>query len=233
MADKETMCYTARVSLFAFAVGAISSVCLFVFGDRAMGVYLGWVALMQLADYAFWRTQTEARRPLNAVLTKVAMFLNFAQPVVLGLAVLAYGAPVPAWAFVPLAVYTVFVVAHSAMHWSEIDYTLTTEEGGSLFWKWNAMPGKEWLLALYLIAVYTLALSAFPARTGLALVAILTVTLLMGFDRGLKEHVVGRFWCYFAAFAPLAMLVLLLVPRPPPPPPPRVPPFLARQKIAN
>jgi hypothetical protein len=90
---------------------------------KILGLFFGFVGLMQLYDWIFWDNNT--RNKVNFVFTKIAMITNHLQPIVLGSLILMYKGELPFISRLFFASYTVSALLYSAIIYNRIDYTVT------------------------------------------------------------------------------------------------------------
>ena len=83
------MCFSANISLLAFILGIIGSILVFTLGgpsNKIISLFFAFVSSMQLIEYFLWKHQVCDN--YNKLLSKIGMWLNHMQPVVLGLLVI-------------------------------------------------------------------------------------------------------------------------------------------------
>lgn len=202
------MCFSYHASVFSFVVGIISSTILYKYNPTA-AIYLGWAVLMQLYDIIFWKHLGE--NTINYVFTKIAMISNILQPIVLAIAIktiLKRDFNIAEKIIITIyAIYSAFFVLYK---WNKTNYTLLYKN--SLDWKWldNEYNISSIFLVIYLILSYTLIFNHFEKYTAIILSIAITFTLILGTNY-YKQRAVGRFWCYFASFIPIILLVALYI----------------------
>ena len=213
------MCYTAGASIAAFLVNACTSLVLMRY-DAALGLFFLFVGLMQLYDFVFWTHQgvAEPDASVNFWVTKLAMLTNHLQPFVLAL-LIAYVkrrrlGPV---ALGLLGLYALFIVPYSVRAWRTVSYTrVDAQSYPSLHWGWNSMPGCFVPYALHLAAMVALFWVGFDWPINAMLAAVCLVSFVLSYHYYKGRTAAGRFWCYFACYIPLLVVLVIRVGGKPP-----------------
>ena len=85
------MCFSASLSLLSFTLGITGSILVYTLdgpSNKIIAMFLGFVSFMQLIEYLLWIHQI--CDDYNKLLSKIGMWLNQLQPIVLGLLVLIF-----------------------------------------------------------------------------------------------------------------------------------------------
>lgn len=203
------MCYNATASVISFATGIISSMLLCLF-NPVLGLFFAWVTFMQLFDWIFWKNQTRNR--VNYLTTKVAMFFNILQPIILAALIISLQkVPLKPFSKGILILYIIASAVYIATCWRKVDYTLVDPiSHPGLLWKWNHMPGNFVVYSLYLVLLSALIIQHFtyPIKHIFLLVTWISFIVSIAY---LKKNALGRFWCYFAAYIPLILSIMYLI----------------------
>ena len=171
---------------------------------------------MQLYDWIFWLNPS--RTTVNAVFTKIAMVSNHLQPLVLALAIWIGYRPKT---FKPLSKallvsYTVLMGLYTLYIWNKVDYTLPADiqECGKshLVWEWH-VNAPWWIVytvyGLYVVLSVMLAYQHFPSPLNVILSLVIACSFALTTFVFSKSMLVGRIWCYIAAFIPLGLALWL------------------------
>jgi hypothetical protein len=203
------MCYSAKASAYAFVTNCVGSLLLMQF-HPALGGFFMFVGLMQLFDLIFWLNQEEGSTT-NWVATKSAMITNHLQPVVFALLLLRVnGTTFSASTKTLLVAYIICASIYSLNAWLHTSHTVVTNKSyPSLYWEWNNLPGSSIVYSLLLTCFVALSLEGFqfPLNIALSIFTVVSFFLSAYYYKG--QTAVGRFWCYFAAYAPLLLLVFM------------------------
>lgn len=200
------MCFSAQVSLATFGMGAGFSGLVALLPkpeDKVIGIFLGFVSLMQLIEYGLWKTpfcnQTNKR------LTQLAVLLNHAQPLVLILVSALYF-PSKAMLLGSMAlVYIISMVLYSSQHSRLLPQgkcTLKDSQSSHLRWTWNELSGYRIFYTLFIGILATVPLVAFQDK---AIGITISVLAVLGWTVSAvlyPSQVVGALWCFFTAFGP-------------------------------
>ena len=165
---------------------------------------------MQFFDALFWNYPPPSET--NKVATKFAILFNHLQPIVLYLLINYYNKgqidTVSKWLTL---FYTIIISIYTISLWNKVNYTGVTERSNpSLDWSWNRQCGASFVYFIFLVTLIVLFFQ--NVKTGGKLAAFLT---LISFLFSLYKYQIkvssGRFWCYFAAFAPVIFLFYSLL----------------------
>jgi hypothetical protein len=208
------MCFSLQVSAFAFITCSISCLWLFFYSSsveyKCIAIYAFFVGLMQLYDFIFWSTHTIKHNTTNFITTKIAMISNFLQPIVLGLSIKYFmysNKSLPIMSTMILIIYSVFILGYTIYCWNKTDYTvITSESSPSLYWSWNYQKGETFFLILFVATLAILFLENFSIPLKYVLCVLYFCTLGLSFYY-IKNRVIGRFWCYFASFIPVILIL--------------------------
>jgi hypothetical protein len=202
------MCYTYQTSLGALTIGLFASMLLSLQASnekKALSIFFAFVVLMQAFDAVFWKY---SKGNINRLATKTAMIFNHLQPIVLALAIMAYVGPLKPFSRRMVQFFAVIILLYTISVWNTLDETgVTPRSAPSLYWKWNHGRGATAVYAVFLATLLVLMVQNLP-RCGLVAAIITAVSFLFSFFKYRITDSTGRFWCYFAAYAPIALLVV-------------------------
>ena len=207
------MCYSADVSLFTFAIGFGFSILLIFTNEKfnkLLGLFLGFVSLMQLIEYLLWKHPV--CDDYNKTISVIGMCLNHLQPVVLALITgLIYSKNIGSLILISIAYLTV-IIPYSAQFTD--DLRCSTKQVGDtdphLVWNWNSMKNNEIVYYLFLASFVAIGLIGMPFDKGLifSIVAVLTYgSSKLIYDR----KVMGSLWCFWTAFIPAFAYIRQLI----------------------
>lgn len=213
------MCYTSSTSIKAFIIGVVSSLLLITLdfknknvdtnkSYKIIGYFFLFVTLMQLYDAIFWNNPPPTNT--NKITTKLAMITNHLQPIILGLLIYYFNRNMEETSKIALIVYTICITLYTINAWNKVEYTTVSNRSNpSLDWEWNHQYGAP---IVYFIFLVTLIILFYQnVKVGGILAAILTlVSFLFSLYKYQIKAASGRFWCYFAAFAPVIFLLTRL-----------------------
>jgi hypothetical protein len=205
------MCYDADTSRNAFVIGIVSSIALYCSTSKseykAVALFLGYVTLMQGFDYLFWTYPKPSE--INRVATKAAAVVNWMQPVILYLLLNLQSNKIASrLAFV----YFLSAAIYTIIHWNKLTFTeVKPDSAPSLRWDWNHYKGSVVIVSLYLIVSLYFIKQGLGYPLNYLLIAIFAGTYLFSLFKYKINVSYGRFWCYYAAYAPLLLLLILQV----------------------
>ena len=219
------MCYTSSTSIKAFIIGVVSSLLLVSLSSfsstlsssesrsyKIIGYFFLFVTLMQLYDAIFWKYPpiNKSNTSINTITTKLAMITNHLQPIILGLLIYYFNGKLTSVSKYILLFYTICITIYTINLWNKVNTTTVTNRSTpSLDWEWNR---QSYASFVYFVFLITLTVLFFQnVKTGGKLAAFLTVaSFLFSLYKYQIKAATGRFWCYFAAFAPVIFLLTRL-----------------------
>jgi hypothetical protein len=220
------MCYTKQVSRDSFIINVITSFFLYQYNNtktqnknnihKILALFFGFVGLMQLFDWIFWSNQdisNDNEACINKITTKVAMFFNHLQPLILAGLIYFYQGSLKKFSKLILLVYSISMSIYTINVYPQLDYTLaktiniydmTKKE--TLAWEWNTKMYSEVVYSIYLVCLSTLSLEnfTFPINIVFAFINIITFGVTGFYFKG---HSIGRFWCVLSSYLPLLILI--------------------------
>lgn len=200
------MCFNGSASLISFVVNLCCSAILTYF-NPVLGFFFMFVGVMQLHDLIFWTHHD--KNNVNYWTTKIAMVSNHLQPIILVFLVMYIGKRrLKPLTMIIVLVYIIGMGLYSIHAWKTISYTLVHEKTyPSLFWEWNALKGCEVVYILYLATLIIVSWDGFDWPLNILFIGIILGSCILGIQYYKGNTSIGRFWCYFAAYIPLFMVV--------------------------
>ena len=221
------MCYSKDQSQVSFLTNLITSCILYNYHDtnntahKILAVFFGFVGLMQLFDWIFWENQdisNSKQASINFAFTKIAMFANHLQPIVLAYLIYYFNGNLGNISQIMIGIYSVAAIIYTVYAYNNITYTLEQKIPvrnilsddkikPTLYWQWNTLNNN---LPVYLIFLATLGVLAyenfkFPINIVFAFINVFTY-LLSGYYY--KGQSLGRWWCNMASYTPLFILLI-------------------------
>lgn len=217
------MCYSKEVSRDSYIINIITCYILYYYHSnnstyKIFALFFAFVGLMQLFDWIFWEHQdmsSDNDKKINFIFTKIAMFANHLQPIVLAYLIYHYYGKLKDVSLVILILYIIFIIPYTINAYNQIDYTLQQkinvidlkEPKPSLYWQWNSKYNSFIVYALFLIALSIFSLENFSYPMNIIFAFINVFTFFLS-DYYYKGHSTGRFWCKNASLVPLLILIL-------------------------
>jgi hypothetical protein len=202
------MCYTYQTSLRALSIGMFASMLLMLQTSKekkALGVFFAFVVLMQAFDAIFWKYPSGN---MNRVATKFAMIFNHMQPFVLAFAIMVYVGRLKPFSRRMVIFLACIMLIYTISVWNTLEETgVTPRSAPGLYWKWNHGRGATVVYTVFLVTMLVLMIQNLP-RCGLLAALITAISFLFSFFKYRIADSTGRFWCYFAAYAPIVMLLV-------------------------
>lgn len=213
------MCYSEEQSKTTFILNIITCLVLYHYPSKTntnkiLALFFAFVGFMQLFDWILWRHQDTSNpksAKINEITTKIALFFNHLQPIILGFLIYYYTGTITQLSKKLLIGYTVVILIYTLSILDEIKYTqkeiLETNKKETLFWEWNS---KKYFVLVYIIFLITLSVVLYE-NFNYPINVILTFLTNISFFLSLsyfKTQSVGRYWCKIAAFVPVVFLFI-------------------------
>jgi hypothetical protein len=226
------MCYSEKQSRKTFLINIIACYALYNYNNEAthkvLALFFAFVGIMQLFDIIFWNNlniTNSKQANINYITTKLAMFANHLQPIVLAYLIYIFTGSLGELSKIILSIYTVIIIFYTLDTYNKIKYTQVTNVSirdtndllfpdleddiikPSLKWEWNI---QEYSLPVYLTFLLTLIILSYenfnyPFNIILAFINVFTFVLSAYYYKGQS---LGRFWCKFAAWVPLLFILI-------------------------
>lgn len=226
------MCYSEEQSRKSFLINIVACYVLYNYNNDAihkiLALFFGFVGLMQLFDIIFWNNlniKDPEQANINYVTTKIALFANHLQPIVLAYLIYMFTGSLGQISKILLTIYTIIIIFYTINAFNKITYTQVsnvsirdtndlffpdTEDDiikPSLKWEWNM---QEYNIPIYLTFLLTLVVLSYenfnyPFNIVLAFINVFTFVLSAYYYKGQS---LGRFWCKFAAWLPLLFILI-------------------------
>jgi hypothetical protein len=202
------MCFSEKSSIVSFSIGIIGALLCISLGtitDKIIGLFLGFVSIMQGIEYLIWSHQKCDN--YNRFLSILGMIFNHLQPIILGIIILCINPKnsYKKWILTVMFLYLCVIIPYSMqfIYNKNIQCTIKNELNKHLIWKWNLMSYATFIYITFLITICALFLLGFSQlEYGIyaviaAIISYLTSLLFY------HTNVVGALWCYYVAFLPI------------------------------
>ena len=215
------MCFSENQSKIVFITNIIT--CFMIYNHKnstnthkIIALFFLFVGFMQLFDVIFWKNQNmndKEQKSINFTTTKIAMFFNHLQPIVLGLLILLYFKKLGKLSKILLIIYTIIILLYTFDIYNKIDYTIVdnvnflNRDKPSLKWDWNYKNNHTFVYIIFIITLLYISYENFSYPTNILLSFILLISFVLS-KSYFKGKVVGRFWCKIAALVPLLFLFI-------------------------
>ena len=218
------MCYSATDSVIGFVIGMTSSCLLYYKGIKKndgdykmLAVFFMYITFMQFWDFVFWKSQQQPA--LNSIATKAAILWNNFQPVVLFLLSRHFGSvktPVTQQlSFYVLVAYMISALPYTIQALQEIQSTkeqqvcASTEGCKVIVWDWNIRSSGNIVYGLFLLS-FCVTFFEQIRNSNLRIASIIAAIVTFAFStvKYRVKRIVGRMWCFFAAFVPAMLLMV-------------------------
>ena len=226
------MCYSEEQSKKSFIINIITCYILYNYSDspsfKILAIFFAFVGIMQFLDVIFWKNQNiqdPQQAKINYITTKIAMFANHLQPIVLAYLIYTYKNSLGPLSKIILPIYILVITLYTLNTYYKINYTLQEQVSirdtndllfpypddddikPSLKWDWNYQQNS---FIVYMIFLGTLVIMAYenfnyPFNIVLTFINIFTYILSFYYYKGKS---IGRFWCKFAAWVPLFFIII-------------------------
>jgi hypothetical protein len=220
------MCYSYEQSRNNLIINIITCTILYNYKNNKIykiyALIFGYIGIMQLFDMIFWSTQNikdPYKAKLNYNTTKIAMFVNHAQPLVIAYIIYSFIGNLGMLSLLILIIYTLVILIYTYYAYYKINYTLVknkyikshnytvTPSRYGLHWSWNYEPYYKQVYSIFLLALIILSYENLPNPFNILLTLIFIISFL--FSRYyFKKQSFGRWWCKVVAYMPLVFIML-------------------------
>jgi len=214
------MCFNAPVSLLTYIFGMYFSYILYVKGFKAEAVFYGWVIQMQLIEYFLWKNQPACLSVFsgqnsdniiyknNIFISKIGIFINHLQPIVLWLVILYFYGRLPDVINYIMILFGIFTFYYTKNVIESNEVTIVTPESKPyLHWKWNYGNNHTYYYIYFLMTM--ILLSLYGLKKGYINASLIIISYTISYLIYEKKHAIGAMWCFSAAFAPLLLAILV------------------------
>jgi hypothetical protein len=207
------MCWNAKTSLITFIVGTILNIyTYFHFNSQNIKIVCiiwQWILCMQLAEFLIWTGLDNNNKPLNRTGTKMALYLNILQPVIVFIVAICFsGNKISTNKKILASILVVFYISFMLIKFNEVpEYThLQPSKNCShlnLQW-WQDIPGSGMIYCVTLFALILLLFS--PLKLAIFTAAYIFISLFIS----QKFYSCGQpsIWCWLVV--PMPLIVALV-----------------------
>ena len=204
------MCFSPEASLAALIAGLVGSY--FVYGlgtptDKIIGLFLGFVSLMQGIEFTLWNHQT--CDDFHKDVSFLGFVINLLQPVVLGGIILALS-PRQSYRSLIIGIMIAYVLCGILIQiFNEKISFCTTPRPDDPHLVWNWLNGDYYHIHWigYMIVSIAISILGMPTlNTGIRMAIVYSLTLAIS-KLIYKRESVGSMWCFFTAFLPFLYFI--------------------------
>jgi hypothetical protein len=199
------MCYSSEVSLLTLIVGLLGSTAVYTLGstfDKIIGLYLGYVSLMQGIEWILWNNQK--CDSFHKKVSILGMLLNFSQPIILGLLILLFSDRIQHKTTIIsiMVAYIIYMLIYSSNYTKNLQCTNPRPNDPHLVWNWTILPFYYIGWFVYIFTVVVISVLGMPTLNqgiffaGLAFTSMLVSILVY------PRQDMGAMWCFFTAYSP-------------------------------
>lgn len=207
------MCFSEESSIRSLSAGLFgAALCIFFLGsttDKIVGLFLGFVSLMQGIEYLLWRHQKCDN--YNRTISILGMVLNHLQPFVLGLVVLLVNKNLKNLQLIVglMIIYAITIIPYSYNYIKmNGSCTLKSENNEHLYWKWNNLKYSKFVYLMFLIVITCILIFGIPNQRAGIIFAIVGVVMYSTSLLVYSDGVAGALWCYYTSFLPLIYFII-------------------------
>ncbi len=202
------MCFSPMASISTLIIGLSGAYLCYSLNtptDKLVGLFFGFVSLMQGIEYLLWENQKCNGN--NKLISLLGMILNHLQPVILTVLILLLNKNLDKNTKNKIigftSIYIIIITFYSFQFFNEKQCTIKNIHS-HLEWRWNDMEYREYVYLLFLFTLIYLFLIGTPNKKyGKILAAITLISYLISFFIYKDQQVIGSMWCLFASFAPV------------------------------
>ena len=198
------MCFSKEVSLIALIVGVIGSILVYTLGtifDKIIGLYIGYVSLMQGIEFMLWNHQTCDAFHKN--ISFLGMVLNMTQPIVFGLILLVNTKLKYKFSIIAIMImYAIFAIHYCNKYSIGLRCTTPRANDPHLVWNWTILESYHTAWAVYIITMMFLSILGMPTIfLGIVVAFLMLFAMLLSIIIYPRQDM-GAMWCFFTVFIP-------------------------------
>ena len=207
------MCFNKEVSLVSFSTGTIFSILLYQLNDvsyKILGLFLGYVSLMQLIEFLLWSHQICDN--YNKMVSILGMILNYGQPIILTILLLTFykqSKKNKQYIIGITIIYSIIISIYSSQFFKPENLKCTIKEFNPyLLWSWSNMAYADIVSIIFIIVLGLLCFIGIPDRKLASKFIILGSFFLISSSIIYPRHFIGVLWCFYTAFLPMILYFL-------------------------
>ena len=203
------MCFSKEASIVSLLAGLCGSGLLYSLGGmfhKIIGLFLGFVSLMQGVEFLLWNHQTCDSYHKN--ISIIGSYLNMSQPIVLAIIVILLNNRIRYSGLIILLtfLYSLYLWQYIAKYTSGLQCTTPRKDNPHLVWNWLSLESNTpwWVYNITILCVAFLGMPTIEDAISFSVVLLssLSVTSLV-----YERQAVGSVWCYFTAISPFAYYI--------------------------
>lgn len=214
------MCYSLEQSKIVFTVNIFTCYILYIYKNsptyKILALFFLYIGLMQFFDIIFWENQNikdEKQEKINYITTKIAMIVNFLQPIVLAILIYLFTGKLGKLSQIVIIIFTIFITYFTILTYKKINYTVvneisvkyTNEMKPYLNWPWLSKINVSFII-FFLINYFILFYENFKYPLNIFSIFIGGLSFILS-AYYYKRTLIGRFWCKVVAFMPIFFIL--------------------------
>jgi hypothetical protein len=207
------MCFSPLASLTTFIIGIIGAILCLTLGtpsDSLIGLFFGFISLMQGIEYILWKNQQ--CDIINKSATILGIILNHLQPIILGILVLLLNNNLSKTKrhiiILLMIIYTIVITTYTIQFINDDDKCTLKNEHDHLQWDWNYMKYRGITYIVFLFMLIFLFYIGTPDRNaGMIIALVLFISYIFSYFIYINKKVVGSLWCLFSSFIPILWFI--------------------------
>jgi len=199
------MCYSAEVSLITLTVGLIGSAFVYTLDsayDRILGLFLGYVSLMQGVELILWNHQK--CDIFHKKISVLGMLLNSGQPLILGFLILAlsnrkeYRLEIIGIMFL----YSLYCIYLIYAYKENLQCTQPRANDPHLVWNWTILDSWRIDWTIYITTACLISILGMPTlNQGILLATFYLFSMIISIIVYPRQNM-GAMWCFFTSLVP-------------------------------
>jgi hypothetical protein len=207
------MCFSPEISLITFIIGIVGAYLSFSLNtpsDKIIGLFFGFVSLMQGIEFILWKNKT--CNETNKTFTSLGLILNHLQPIILFILILLLNKNLSYQKkniiYLCVIIYSIVIILYSSQFKLQNECT-SKNKSNHLDWNWNNLSYKYIAYGVFLITLFMLFLVGIPnEKYGIILSLITVLSYIFSFFIYKNKNVIGSLWCFFSSLFPIFWFII-------------------------
>jgi hypothetical protein len=206
------MCINKEVSLITYVIGLSSCVILYLRGYKIEALFYGFIIQMQLIEYLLWLNNRCDN--INKIITKIGIFINHLQPVILYLLVINLNDKINKYLkiiiHISIIIYLISVSIYFSFNYKLLN-SCTIGIPNEKELQWDIQYGKNKFFYFIFVISLVLLLLLGLNKNNYINAYIIFLTFIISYVKYFETKSIGTIWCLLAAYIPLLLNIIYTI----------------------
>jgi hypothetical protein len=206
------MCINKEVSLITYGIGICSCIILYLRGYKIEALFYGFIIQMQLIEYLLWLNNRCDN--INKIITKIGIFINHLQPVILYLLVINLNDKINEYLkiiiHISIIIYLISVSIYFSFNYKLLN-SCTIGIPNEKELQWDIQYGKNKIFYFIFVISLVLLLLLGLNKNNYINAYIIFLTFIISYVKYFETKSIGTIWCLLAAYIPLLLNIIYTI----------------------